>query len=348
VTPIAQFHDFLLDHAQGRVRVEQELLWRALQAVHPEVSVTTEARAKLRDLIDQLALDGFCETPKGREGWDQSSLPLVPKWIRLPNPRPPANADDLRRIPWAPELRFLVSMRTDLPLDDLLKLQRFFADGGRQRPVVPVKERSLQIFGDEKRLDSLRKTTLFPPGRLTLEALRCEAVGEPLAWKCGPNPGGPVIIVENAATWHSYSRWNIEQAVFSAVVYGKGLQAAESICFLCDVFDQLGGPRRVLYFGDLDPPGLRIPQLASAYALAHDLPAVEPDLWSYRQLLALARGKETVWEGSDPLNESDFAWLGELAEPIKVLLESGKRLAQEHLGWEFLSQMPSKARVEPR
>jgi len=338
VTIIAQFYRFLVDHAQERVRVEQEMLWRALQAVHPEVAVTTTARAKLRDLIDQLAIDGLCEMPKGREGWDQSSLPVLPKWIRLPSPRPPADDADLRRIPWAPELRFLVSTRTDVPLDDLLKLQRFFADGGRHRPIVPVKERSLQIFGDEKRLDTLRKTTLFLPQRLTLEALRCELIGEPLAWKRGPKTDGPVLIIENAATWHSYCRWNAERGgAISAVVYGKGLQAAESICFLCDVFAELGGPRRLLYFGDLDPPGLRIPLLASAYAVAHHLPPVEPELWSYRWLLTLGRGKETIWEGSDPLQPVEFAWLGELAEPARALLDTGKRLAQEHVGWEFLA-----------
>jgi len=337
VTTIAQFHRFLLDHTQGRIRVEQELLWRALQAVHPEAAVTTAARAKLRDLIDQLAIDGLCETPKGREGWDESSLPVLPKWIRLPSPQPPADEADLRRIPWAPELRFLVSTRTDVPLDDLLKLQRFFADGGRQRPIVPVKERSLQIFRDEKRLDTLRKTTLFLSDRLTLEALRCEPIGEPLAWKRGPKTDGPVMIVENAATWHSYCRWNAERSAFSAVVYGKGLQAAESICFLRDVFTELGAPRRVLYFGDLDPPGLRIPQLASAYAVAHHLPPVKPELWSYRQLLILGRGKETIWEGSDPLQPVEFEWLGELAEPARALLDTGKRLAQEYVGWEFLA-----------
>ena len=337
MTGIAQFHRFLLDHAQGRVRVDQELLWRALQAVYPEIAVTTVARTKLRDVIDQLTLDGLCETPKSKDAWDMSSLPLVPRWIRLPNPRPPADEADLRRIPWAPELRFLVSTRTDVPLDDLLKLQRFFADGGRHRPVVPIKERSLQIFGDEKQLDDLRKRTLFRADRLTLEALRCESIGEPLAWKRGPKTDGPVILIENAATWHSYCRWNAERGSFSAVVYGKGLQAAESICFLRDVFAELGVTRRVVYFGDLDPPGLRIPQLASAHAIAHHLPPVEPDLWSYGHLFTLGHGKETVYEGSDPLQPAEFEWLGELAAPARTLLDSGKRLAQEHVGWEFLS-----------
>ena len=336
MTEAEQFHQVLLNCAQGRIRVEEESLWRALRDVHPEIAASTAARAKLRDLIDQVVLDGQCDTPKGKESWDQSSLPVLPRWIRLPRPPKAAEEADLRRIPWAPELRFLATARTDRPLEELLKLQRFFAEGGRSRPVVPVKERSLQIFGDEKLLDDLRKTAWFR-NHLTLEVLRCEAIGEPLAWKRGPKSDGPVIIIENAATWHSYCRWNEAVKHFSAVIYGKGLQAAESIAYLEDVFTQLGDAQPVLYFGDLDPPGLQIPQQASAYSQAHGLPRVEPHLWSYRQLLAVGDGKESSWDG-EPALPGDFDWLRELAEPIRRLFDTGKRLAQEHVGWEFLSQ----------
>ena len=61
MTEAEQFYQALVAAAPGRVRVEQELLWRALRAVHPEIAATTAARAKLRDLIDQLVLDGQCE-----------------------------------------------------------------------------------------------------------------------------------------------------------------------------------------------------------------------------------------------------------------------------------------------
>src|SRR5438309_51326 len=83
------------------------------------------------------------------------------------------------------------------------------------------KVRSLEIFGDEKRLDQLmRGSALFGNGRLTPETLRCIIVSEPLPWTRGPNPDGPILVIENAATWHSYCRWNAERKHFSAVVYG--------------------------------------------------------------------------------------------------------------------------------
>ena len=144
-----------------------------------------------------------------------------------------------------------------------------------------------------------------------------------------------MIIIENAATWHSYGRWNEAARRFSAVIYGKGLQATESIVYLHDVFATLGGLRPVFYFGDLDPPGLQIPQHAFAFAKMHALPPVEPHAWSYRHLLSLGAGKDMTWDG-EPASRADCDWLGELADGAWAVLSAGKRLAQEHVGWEFL------------
>ena len=222
-----------------------------------------------------------------------------------------------------------------VPLADLLKLQQFFAQG-RNGPSVPVKERSLSIFGDEKRLDQLmRGSALFGNGRLTPEALRCFIVSEPLPWTVGPDPAGPILVIENAATWHSYCRWNIEHKLFSAVVYGCGNRFVDGIRSLRDIFAALNGPRRVFYFGDLDPQGLLIPQEASNRSQGSGLPVVDPHLWSYRQLLAAGNGHGQPWEG-EPASPTLCDWLAECAEPARQLFAANQRLAQEHIGWEFL------------
>jgi hypothetical protein len=93
----------------------------------------------------------------------------------------------------------------------------------------------------------------------------------------------------------------------------------------------------VFYFGDLDPQGLRIPTEASAKSVALGLPRVEPDLWSYNHLLEIGRGKETPFETTEPASLVEFEWLSHLAEPVRKILEAEKRLAQEHIGLEFLS-----------
>ena len=142
-------------------------------------------------------------------------------------------------------------------------------------------------------------------------------------------------MIENAATWHSYCRWNVERCLFSAVVYGDGNRFADGIRYLADIFDELGGPRQVLYFGDLDPQGLLIPQEASSRAQSLGLPAVEPHLWSYQQLLALESRHNQPWEGEPP-SPTLCDWLQNLAEPARLLFAARCRLAQEHIGWEVL------------
>lgn len=336
MNPTDQFHCCLLDQSDGKIRLELDVVRRAFQQVYPELATTSSARGKLRELLDVLQLAERLELPKGRNLWDTSALPALPRWVQLPRESVSAEKPDLRAIPWCPELRFLATIRVFLPLTDLLKLQEFFARGGREHPLVPIKERSLDIFGDEKRLDHLvRSSALFGEGRLTPETLRCFIVPEPLPWAAGPNPLGPILVIENVATWHSYCRWNAERKLFSAIVYGCGNRFLDGIRSLSDIFAALGGPRRVLYFGDLDPQGLLIPQEASSRAQAAGLPAVEPHLWSYRQLLKLGAGRSQAWEGTPP-SSTLCDWLGEDADPVRRLFATSQRLAQEHVGWEFL------------
>lgn len=332
-----QLQEFLLDHAGGRRRVDIELLLQGLHAVHPELASTPAARAKLRELLDLLELDGRIQLPKGKRGWDRSSLPPLPLWVQLAHEGAPEEVEaGLREIPWAPELRFLGNARPSVSLDCLQKLQEFFAKGGRDREPVPIKERSLQIFGDEKRLDALiRGSSLFAPGRLTLEQLRCFVVPEPLAWERGPTNGGPVLVIENAATWDSYCRWNRERGFFSAIVYGCGNQFMHSVGYLEEIFCAIGN-RAVRYFGDLDPSGLRIPRLASAKATGQGLPMVEPDLWSYCRLLELGSQKARPESGPLECEPEDIEWLGTLAHRAADLFAGGCWLPQEHVGWELL------------
>lgn len=244
---------------------------------------------------------------------------------------------DLAGVDWAPEMRFVMQGRVLVNPEDLLRLNVFFKESRNQRPIVPIKERSLQIFGDEKRLDDLLSTALFGAGRLSLHLLRCEKVGEPFGWRRGPGDTGRILAIENAATWHSYTRWNAQHGFFSAVVYGRGNCFCDSLSYLADILTEFVTPQRVYYFGDLDAQGLRIPAEACEKAPALGLPRIEPDLWSYRHLLAAGQSREAAPEAAVPVSEKEWQWLGPLAEAVRELLAQGRRLPQEHIGWEFLS-----------
>jgi hypothetical protein len=242
---------------------------------------------------------------------------------------------DPTTIVWEPEMSFMTEARVMVNPNDLIRLNDFFRERDKRRALVPIKERSLQIFGDEKRLDLLLPSSLFRADRLTLEVLKCEIIGEPFGWKRGVIDTGKILIIENAATWHSYSRWNAQAQQYSAVVYGRGNCFAESVQHLAHILSEFSPRQRIFYFGDLDPQGLRIPIQASLKAIHIGLPPVEPDLLSYKHLIAT--GKPVLFETLEPASADEFDWLQELAGPVRKILESGKRIAQEHIGWEFLN-----------
>lgn len=243
-------------------------------------------------------------------------------------------AADLANVAWTPALGFLRSARTGVPFADLERLNEWLKRAGTARDSVPIKERSLEIFGDEKRLDALMLTSLFQPDRLTQDLLRCHLVPEPLPWKRGRRPAGPVIVLENAATWDSFCRWDSEQAHFAGLIYGCGNRFRDGVSFLREIFREIGGPRPIRYFGDLDAPGIRIPQQAGGVARLAGLPAIEADLWSYGCLLK--RGKPQEYEAGEPLPPEYLDWFGPLKAPVAALLQSKRRLAQEAVGWDCL------------
>lgn len=325
--------------------------WEDLLEDASLVSGTDRSEAE-RD-VRLLAANGWVEIRPVRFKLHLIDRVLIPlasemRWREAFGFVPPSDEEArlMREFLWEPPLAFLREFRSTIPFVDLRQLNNFIKSGAGERDIVPIKERSLQIFGDEKRLDALLTSSLFRSDRLGLGIhLRCEVVGEPLAWKRGPAEAAqqPLIVIENAATWHTYCRWNSEQKIFSAVIYGCGNRFADGVRYLGDIFAEFGGPRRILYFGDLDPQGLLIPQEASNRAQAAGWPAIEAHQWSYRQLLKLGAGRGQPWEG-EPASSTLCDWLGECAEPVRILLAAGQRLAQEHVGWDFIRRQHVLAR----
>lgn len=242
----------------------------------------------------------------------------------------------IREFPWVPAMEFVREMRGNMAFEDLRRLNDFLKT--TPRDIVPIKERSLEIFGDEKRFDAIVGTALFRDGRLDLRRdFFCEQIGAPLAWKRGPLTAAnrPILIIENAATWHSFFRWNQKSSEFSAIVYGEGNRVIEGTRYLGDLFEELGGERTIVYFGDIDPQGLVIPQEASKRCEQRGWSAIQPFAWAYQTLLEIG-----IPQPSDvPIPQDALCdWLGEHAEAARRLLASGQRIAQEHMGWELLSK----------
>jgi hypothetical protein len=103
-----------------------------------------------------------------------------------------------------------------------------------------------------------------------------------------------------------------------------------------DIYLELRGMRRILYFGDLDANGLNIPLRASQTAETVGLPLVEPHLDSYRWLIELGDAALTKTDSEVTPEKSACDWLEDVADRAWAIISSGKRIAQERMGWQLL------------
>jgi Wadjet protein JetD, C-terminal len=342
MTP-ATVEDFLhqlLEVARGRKRVVAHDYRQVFAKMCPILS-PPEARTKLAGWLSLLVETDDIVLPKGRRLYDRSGSGDLPAWVELV--RPGELTEQLPVDPeiyaWAPELRFACTIHDARQLHILLRVQQFLADGGRQRPLIPVKERSVELFGKEKRLEMMRNGTLFLPGRLSFELLRCFPVPPPMVWESSPADGvpRPVIVLENHSTYHSFHRWNQDSRVFAAVVYGSGDALKTSAPGLAEVVRSLSWDGRFFYFGDIDPEGFLIPLAASAALSTVELSGLTAHRGCYLRLLERANHASLPSGGKLALPQGCKAWLGnDLASKIEDWFDRGVRVPQELVGWDQL------------
>jgi hypothetical protein len=214
-------------------------------------------REALRTVLDELRENGLVEFPKSPQLWDKGALPHLPVWVN--KLRPVKQVTDVSGVIWSPELAFLAEqvIREDSPW---VKIDAWFKKSrGKNLPLKPVRERSLDIFGDEKALDRMTGLTPFKQGQINLGTLGCFYVPEPIPWKPGP-PGSRSfsgLCVENATTFDTLCRFNSEVGYWAFVAYGRGNQFASMTDGLVSVVKEYGHDR-VQYFGDADHEGIEI------------------------------------------------------------------------------------------
>jgi len=183
--------------------------------------------------------------------------------------RQEAPAPTRHGVAWVPKMAWVPSEGAPFRLEDLQAVNEYLKKVAH--PPVAARERSLQVFGDEKRLDGLVHEGALFGGRITLDDLDCYAVQPPLAyWRSGLD--APHLVVENHTTWATVVRAVQEGRLrYGDVIYGAGATVTGSLSHLPS--------GEVLSFCDLDPAGLAI-----AVRL-HDLAGVKPDLSLWTRML---------------------------------------------------------------
>lgn len=236
---------------------------------------------------------------------------------------------------WAATLRLSSSQRSLLlAVNDWLK-----RTNGGDVPIVAAAERAYELTNDEKAFDSTPRggATLWGPGRLTFDLLRCERVPTPLTWEpvaSHVGSAGPVVCVENHATFRTLLRLLREsnQPPWTAVAWVQGRNTAP-----LESLTRLPFPvTRLDYLGDLDPAGLEIAATACATARSVDVPA-GPATLLWEQLVEKPPRKGVR---IDEARAHQLAnWLPATVRRRAItLLTNGQAIPQEALRYDVLAE----------
>lgn len=335
---------------------DAQLLWTALLTAHPRRTQfallhllgafrqtfphrhsDTDTRAVLAHLLAELEQSGVLRLPKitNRRAYDHSErTPLPKRVVRLDRTRQPTPTI----IVWRPELAFATEIESSWR-EELLSVQGWLRNGGTTASPVALRERSVEIFGDEKRLDSLLGTQLFAAGRLTLDLLRCYWPSVPIyvVSLSQPDSPRPLLAVENHTTFDTLCRWNEQRRRYSAVAFAAGAAFIAACESLRPHLAAPGCSGELLYFGDLDPKGLWIPARASQ---EHGI-LVQPDETLYSLLFEKGRKHRGLPNQPISFEPGLLNWLPEaLHEETVRQFKGGRRLPQELVSLPDLLQLP--------
>lgn len=298
---------------------------------NPHLANATNRDALLFQELADLAAQGALSLPAAAS-YERFGNPPLPLFATLSKPAP-MPAVDYSREPWLPVMGFWPELKSNqLPV--ALRINEWLRGHPGPLMQVPLKERSLEIFGDEKRLDALRTGQALFGGRLQLKALGAFHVAPPVPYRTANSPGKPVLVVENHNTFWSFGEWNTRVKRYSAVAYGAGNGFSGAAEGLAVALRETGGTS-VEYLGDLDPKGMRIPldfnkagaEFGLSVAPAHDF---------YAWLIAHGTQREKPDKPLQP-DSSAHAWLGQvMGTLLDEIWQQGLWIPQEALGFHQL------------
>lgn len=218
-----------------------------------------------------------------------------------------------------------------------------FLKNKENRPWASCEERCLELFHDEKFLESKKDNQVLKRLGLTNEDLKMKKYGHMFVyWNRGTAKIKNIIILENHSTFFSYKRAAIEGLdIFTftpdALIYGNGKMIIKSFSFLKEIADT--NKVKVLYFGDIDPEGFMIYRLLKEKYADID---ISLQLKAYTTLIELCKFNYPC-EGQSKDKKNINYVLEELyknnlhkeAKKIKEICEKAYRIPQELITYEY-------------
>ena len=286
--------------AWPRQRITLSELVDVVVSCRPELNASVDLGPRLAEVVHSLVADGVVR-PTHRQ--------TIFRGIRLPvSMTRPVTARPIRerpalRHPWRADLTWAAETQ-GVTFEQLLELDRWMT-ANPDAPPAPLKERSLEIWGDEKLLDRLRRGPL-----------RGHAARRPADSHRAPAPRRRADLRRHG---RSHRRERHHLVIAGQRRAGAGRTGRRHL----DRLDRLrrgqpgGGrdprprhpdPASLWYFGDLDARGLEFAAEAAAVAISEGLPVVRPHPWLYETLLDLGRPqpRRQPWAWK----QSGLDWLG--------------------------------------
>jgi hypothetical protein len=315
-----------------RRRVTLPELWRVLDLADPASRTDPRRRHLLTAALDELLTADLVRLPSSRS-YDRTETPHLPLFVALPEQH--ANSTPSTAVVWHPARSWVPEQRLTPGQHAALEQVNRWLHVHRDPLVVPLRERSLEIFGHEKKLDSLITTNSFGPGRLTFELLRTRRALVRFSTE-QVGAGDELLIVENSDTFdslaHALRRRDGHQ--IGLIGWGAGAAFEASVLSIARIEPPI---RRVTYFGDLDEKGLRTPLNAASLAISAGLPTIRPATKLYDALLALAAPQPGQRKATAAGAAAVAAWLDPHHRQRAIAhLTAGERLAQEAVGLQHL------------
>jgi hypothetical protein len=321
-----QFFARLMSSTQKRL--DLKALRLAWLDCYPEQLHTHDRDRLLLDALHQGEREGLLKLP-AKPSYERFGNPPMPTFITLIREAKKASTVDYAKVAWAPEMGFWTRLSPQ-ELITAVKINEWIIRRRGKYMQVPLRERSLEIFGDEKYLDSRHREGALFGGRLQLSVIGAKLVEHPLAYRPADAEGMPVLLVENHHTFWSLGEWNEAIKMYSAVVYGNGKTICGSGLALAEVMRERGAVSAE-YFGDLDPAGIDIPLIFNQ----KNEQQITPCISLYERLLANGRHKGGITATPFDVSRAQ-RWLPSLSVEIAAIWEKGNWIPQEGLGLEQL------------
>jgi len=238
-----------------------------------------------------------------------------------------------RQFPWHPRLQWVFGLRSLAPdhFAFLRRVNKGLAEGWFEQPEC-FKYRSLQLTGDEKRLEAFAGGSLFAPDRLTLETLGCLPEALPLAVE-HLSSASSMLVFENAAPFmlaRSIAT-GLARPLFGRLAWGAGTQILKAATYFSLIRPSV---TEVFYVGDLDAAGMRI--AAELQRISTKVP-VRPATPFHQAMLesAVVFGAEDGWPLRDEqaaASESVISFLApEVRHKVAEIIGRKRRIPEEVL-----------------